>query len=128
VTWLPREGTALGARLIPAVRAATGRLLPPGGGPGAEPEDVDVDVADLWEVPEPAAGAGRFYAWPAGEAAVIRTLRRHLVAECGVDRRTVAFMAIGGWAAPKPVRAIARGGPNRPAHSFPGSADNARTA
>jgi iron complex transport system ATP-binding protein len=40
-------------------------------------------------------GAGRLYAWLAGEAAVIRTLRRHLVAECGVDRRAVAFM--GYW-------------------------------
>jgi NADPH-dependent ferric siderophore reductase len=37
----------------------------------------------------------RFYAWLAGEAAVIKTLRRHLVTDCGVDRRSVAFM--GYW-------------------------------
>ena len=35
------------------------------------------------------------YAWLAGEAGVIRTLRRHLVAERGLDRRAVAFM--GYW-------------------------------
>lgn len=35
------------------------------------------------------------YAWLAGEAGAIKTLRRHLVAERGVDRRAVAFM--GYW-------------------------------
>jgi NADPH-dependent ferric siderophore reductase len=35
------------------------------------------------------------YAWLAGEAGVIRALRRHLVSERGIDRRTVAFM--GYW-------------------------------
>lgn len=96
VTWLAREGRPHGDRLIPAVREATDRLF----GETAEKtkpelEDIDVDVDDLWEVTEPVAEAGRFYAWLAGEAAMIRTLRRHLVAECGVDRRAVAFM--GYW-------------------------------
>ena len=35
------------------------------------------------------------YAWLAGEAGVIRNLRRHLVTERGLDRRAVAFM--GYW-------------------------------
>jgi NADPH-dependent ferric siderophore reductase len=48
----------------------------------------------LWEVPEESP-FGPLYAWLAGEAAVIRTLRRHLVAERGMDRRAVAFM--GYW-------------------------------
>jgi NADPH-dependent ferric siderophore reductase len=39
--------------------------------------------------------AGPLYAWLAGEAGVIRTLRRHLVAERGMDRHAVAFM--GYW-------------------------------
>lgn len=93
VTWLAREGEPHGRRLIPAVREATDRLLT---SPAARQdlEDIDVDVDDLWDVPEE-PGAGRLYAWLAGEAAVIRTLRRHLVAECGVDRRAVAFM--GYW-------------------------------
>ncbi|MFI6078546.1 siderophore-interacting protein [Actinoplanes sp. NPDC051343] len=93
VTWLAREGEPHGERLIPAVREATGRILT-AGSEKQELEDVDVDVDDLWEVPEE-SGAGRLYAWLAGEAAVIRTLRRHLVAECGVDRRAVALM--GYW-------------------------------
>ena len=96
VTWLPRDGAAHGERLVPAMRAATERLL--GGVARAaqtDLEDVDVDHDVLWEVPEPATDVSRFYAWLAGEAAVIKTLRRYLVAECGVDRRSVAFM--GYW-------------------------------
>ena len=38
---------------------------------------------------------GQLYAWIAGEAAVIRELRRYLVREVGMDRRQVAFM--GYW-------------------------------
>jgi NADPH-dependent ferric siderophore reductase len=101
VTWLPRDGAVHGTYLIPAVEAATARILGPvGPGPSAEPEDVDVDHGILWEVPVDAAGepltdASRLYAWLAGEAGAIKTLRRHLVATCGVDRRAVAFM--GYW-------------------------------
>ena len=55
-------------------------------------EEVDVDEAILWETTE---GQGPFYAWLAGEAKVITTLRRHLVKEIGVDRKQVSFM--GYW-------------------------------
>ena len=101
VTWLPRDGAGHGTRLIPAVRAATARILGDRpSGPAAELEDVDVDRDMLWEVPvdesgAPLTDASRLYAWLAGEAGVIRTLRRHLVADCGVDRRAVAFL--GYW-------------------------------
>ncbi len=96
VTWLPRDGAAHGDRLVPALRQATRRILGDRpAGPATDLEDVDVDHDVLWEVPEPVTDASRFYAWLAGEAGVIRTLRRHLVAECGVDRRSVAFM--GYW-------------------------------
>ncbi|WP_432842117.1 siderophore-interacting protein [Dactylosporangium sp. CA-092794] len=90
VTWLARDGAAHGSRLVPAVAAAAARLAPaPRPAPAGDLDDDD----DLWEVPEhPEAGV---YAWLAGEAGVIRTLRRHLVAERGWDRRTVAFM--GYW-------------------------------
>lgn len=66
----------------------------------AEPEDVDIDSEILWDVPaghdEPGQPAlTGCYAWIAGEAAVVRDLRRHLVRDLGIDRRSVAFM--GYW-------------------------------
>ncbi len=64
---------------------------------GVSLEDVDVDTDILWEVPEEAS-AGSLdgtYAWLAGEAGVIKGLRRHLVSELGVPRTSVAFM--GYW-------------------------------
>ncbi|WP_320068771.1 siderophore-interacting protein [Micromonospora sp. RTGN7] len=102
VSWLPRDGAPHGSRLVPAVAAATEKLLtrraPAPAGPSGRDSiaDVDVDRDFLWEVPNPAVPApGSLYAWLAGEAGMIRTLRRHLVAERGVDRRAVAFM--GYW-------------------------------
>lgn len=93
VTWLPRIGGAHGSRLVPAVEALAAELLPTAR-PALVPADVDVDREILWEVPE-APTAAPLYAWLAGEAAVIRHLRRHLVAERGLDRGAVAFM--GYW-------------------------------
>ncbi|SDK64917.1 siderophore-interacting protein [Nonomuraea jiangxiensis] len=111
VAWPARNGAArgsllapaaratAGSLLVPAVRAAAGRLLPPLPVPEAF-DEVDVDVAELWEVPkEDAPEPGPLYAWPTGEASVIRALRRFLVAERGINRRAVAFMATGGRAA-----------------------------
>jgi NADPH-dependent ferric siderophore reductase len=45
--------------------------------------------------PDVPAGARPFYAWIAGEAAVIKDVRRYLVREVGIDRKQVAFM--GYW-------------------------------
>lgn len=99
VTWLARDGAAHGSRLVPAVTEAAARLLAKapvlaGVGGGAPLDDIDVDSEILWEVPEEGAG-GDLYAWLAGEAGMIKTLRRHLVSERGVDRKAVAFM--GYW-------------------------------
>ncbi|BDZ44260.1 siderophore-interacting protein [Naasia aerilata] len=96
LTWLPRDGAPSGSLLEPAVRewveghlAAAAHALA-----HEEPADIDVDSTLLWETPtEPPTGA--LYAWLAGEAAVIKTLRRFLVSECEFDRRQVAFM--GYW-------------------------------
>ncbi len=97
VTWLPRDGAPHGSRLTPAVTSLAGRLVPVPVAAGAAPlAEVDVDRDILWEVPERPDGAA-LYAWLAGEAAVIRGLRRHLVTERGMDRRAVAFM--GYWRA-----------------------------
>ena len=67
---------------------------------GADVEEVDIDAGILWEVPRTAKGgaalqSAHLYAWLAGEAGAIKSLRRHLVSQLGVDRRAVAFM--GYW-------------------------------
>ena len=113
VHWLGRDGVAHGSLLVPAVEAAADRLLAmgirasadnpvaaPAVAPVAVLEDVDVDREILWEVPIDEDGRALtqdavLYAWLAGEAGVIKTLRRYLVAELGVDRKAVAFM--GYW-------------------------------
>ncbi|WP_035776256.1 siderophore-interacting protein [Arthrobacter sp. H5] len=76
---------------------------------GPEPEEIDVDKTILWETPQlldqgavgnslnpdRPPGALPFYAWIAGEAAMVRGLRRYLVRDVGIDRKQVAFM--GYW-------------------------------
>lgn len=119
ITWLAR-GAAIG-RSRPhgeLLQEAVRKAVPvPGwvgikaadGGAGPEPEDVNVDVDILWETPQRMetaeiqatknpdmpAGAMPFYAWIAGEAAVIKDMRRYLVRDVGIDRKQVAFM--GYW-------------------------------
>jgi NADPH-dependent ferric siderophore reductase len=63
-----------------------------GGGEPQLPPLADEEL--VWEVPEARDDDG-LYAWLAGEASAITTLRRHLVKELGIDRRRVAFM--GYW-------------------------------
>ena len=58
-----------------------------------ELEEIDVDTETLWDSPE--ESTGEFYAWIAGESAMIKSLRRFLVTETGIDRKRVAFM--GYW-------------------------------
>ncbi|MGL4257000.1 MAG: siderophore-interacting protein, partial [Microbacterium sp.] len=97
VTWLARDGHEHGAVLGEAVSAwtaASGDVLARAAAPRVqELVDVDVDVDLLWDSPEDSEG--EFYAWIAGEAAMVKGLRRHLVQGCGVDRKRVAFM--GYW-------------------------------
>lgn len=97
LTWLARGDADHGATLIEAVTAWTARntdILTRASSPRPQPlEDIDVDVELLWDSPEDADG--EFYAWIAGEAATIKTIRRLLVSGCGVDRKRVAFM--GYW-------------------------------
>lgn len=99
LTWLARGDAPHGTLLDPAVRTLLDERpelcqdcsvgVPTTTG---EFEEVDVDSTILWETAE---GHGPFYAWLAGEAKVITTLRRHLVKELGVDRKQVSFM--GYW-------------------------------
>lgn len=115
ITWLPRQGRPHGELLEGAVRTAVrlpGWVSLAGRGTvsgGNEPEDVDIDRTILWETPqlleaaivrstvnpERPPGTQPFYAWIAGEAAMVRGLRRYLVRDVGVDRKQVAFM--GYW-------------------------------
>ncbi len=86
------------AHLLRAVEEHASALCPDGR--GAEVEEIDLDAGLLWEVPRTAKGGAALksaplYAWIAGEASAVKTLRRHLVRDVGVDRRAVAFM--GYW-------------------------------
>lgn len=101
------SGGSQGDALIPLVQEHAGRLLAAQAAPASatraaraaglsELEDVDIEEGILWEVPDDAQnGETPLYAWLAGEAGVIKTLRRHLVSERGIDRTAVAFM--GYW-------------------------------
>lgn len=98
VTWLSRGDRPHGELLVPAVQGAAGTMVAVGPGtPEAEVPDVDVDSEMLWEVADAPAESPNpeLYAWFAGEAGVIKALRRHLVGELGVDRSAVSFM--GYW-------------------------------
>ncbi|WP_026212086.1 siderophore-interacting protein [Longispora albida] len=96
IGWHPRDGAGHGEALVPAFQEAARRVLG-SGGTRAEVLDVNVDEEILWEVPEEGSSLGgtECYAWLAGEAGAIKTLRRYLVTELGADRRAVAFM--GYW-------------------------------
>ena len=90
VTWLGRGGAAHGVRVSAAVHAwgrARAAVASETALTDPDPEEV------LWEVPDAVAGAE--YAWLAGEAGTITALRRHLVRDLGIDRRSIAFM--GYW-------------------------------
>lgn len=111
ISWLPRGDRPHGKLLTAAVEDLMSRdatVLRGEGHDGAdghdgtdgsaqaevpvELEDIDIDSSILWET---TTGHGAFYAWLAGEAGVIKGLRRHLVSELGLDRRQVSFM--GYW-------------------------------
>ena len=62
--------------------------------------EVDIDKELLWETADAAQADASIhvddlYAWIAGEAATVRELRRMLVRDRGMDRRSVSFM--GYW-------------------------------
>ncbi len=98
-----RDGRPPGEALVAQGSRAASELAPPG---DTHPvEEVDVDSGILWEAPRGARGGAALsstplYAWLAGEAGAIKALRRHLVGELGLDRRSVAFM--GYWRCGRP--------------------------
>lgn len=95
-----RGARPVGTVLDAAARAAAEQLISarPSGADSRAPiavEDVDIEGGLLWEVPDPTSDRTPLYAWLAGEAGVIKALRRHLVGTLGIDRGDVAFM--GYW-------------------------------
>lgn len=63
-------------------------------------DELTGDEPVVWVVPRTARGGAALkytplYVWLAGEAGTITTIRRQLVTELGIDRRSVAFM--GYW-------------------------------
>ncbi|MCW2509229.1 MAG: sidE [Modestobacter sp.] len=82
-----------GEALGPVVHAALCELGVAAPVAGVEPEDVDLVGGILWQVPE--NGADGCYAWLAGEAGMVKKLRRRLVRDLGVSGTSVAFM--GYW-------------------------------
>jgi NADPH-dependent ferric siderophore reductase len=95
---LARGDRPHGTALVERVAAVATELVE--AHPGVEPEEIDIDRELLWEVPRSARGGAALasaplYAWLAGEAGAITSIRRQLVKELGVDRRAVAFM--GYW-------------------------------
>ncbi|NHC43881.1 siderophore-interacting protein [Motilibacter aurantiacus] len=98
--WLGREGAAHGSLLLPAVREALA-LRSAGCGPEAVPvpdPDAGPDAgaeALVWDAPQDVDRGSGPYAWVAGEAGMVRDLRRCLLAEHALDRRRVALM--GYW-------------------------------
>lgn len=117
VTWLERRGQDHGKLLTEAVRRAIPSPLgvPDTVEPRMVPESLDVGPERilLWDTPqyrrlfgsvegEPEQGGAPFYAWIAGESAMVTGLRRHLVRDCGIHRGQVAFM--GYWKQGTPQR------------------------
>ena len=97
VSWLAREDRPHGQALTEAVgewTRASAEILARAASPRRqELEEIDVDRDLLWDSPDDSEG--EFYAWIAGESAMVKGLRRMLVSGCRVDRRRVAFM--GYW-------------------------------
>jgi len=91
LVWLPRGQAAYGQALVEAVQA---RLAASSVVAGDALDEIDVDAQILWEQSD-AGVAGPFYAWVAGEAGAVMAIRRHLVRDCGLDRRALTFM--GYW-------------------------------
>lgn len=116
VQWLPRRDCSPGALTEAAVRDLITATAPPAPTVDLTLDEADLDAQLLWDVPSALTQAAHasttrlddreteniltdndrsFYAWIAGEASTVKTLRRYLVREVGVDRRHVAFM--GYW-------------------------------
>ncbi len=92
--WRPREAQniAPGMFMIAAAQRAF-VPAPRAHGVAVELPDIDVEKDILWDVPRPSASS--FYAWVAGEAAAVKTIRHILIKERGLERESANLM--GYW-------------------------------
>lgn len=96
VRWLARGDRARGELVDSELRGLFAGSTAPAPAQRAVVPPVDVDEEILWETSaESSTGGGGVHAWVAGEAGLVRDVRRQLVGELGVDRARVAFM--GYW-------------------------------
>ena len=105
VIWTTCDESGHGHALIEAMRSLLENLpihSPTTAATEAPKEftEIDIDKELLWETADAAQAdasihADDLYAWIAGEAATVRELRRMLVRDQGMDRRSVSFM--GYW-------------------------------
>jgi iron complex transport system ATP-binding protein len=96
VCWFARDQQPRGLGVQAALDAVTGRGadLPAHADVAAAHADIDHEV--LWESSSDGnASADAFYGWVAGEAGVVRSVRRRLLQEFPMARGSVAFM--GYW-------------------------------
>lgn len=96
LTWLPRDviGSQQGEGMLHAARELAS--LPAAArshAPGKGVRDVDLGKKILWEKAQPASD--EFYAWIAGESAAVMAIRKHLINERGLDRKSLTLM--GYW-------------------------------
>jgi NADPH-dependent ferric siderophore reductase len=109
VDWLPRATADAatpaprGALLTTALTTALGAAVrDTGATPSVVADAPETDTVEevLWDVPAGRSTGGGPYVWLAGEAGVVKDLRRRLVGELGLDRAAVTFM--GYWRAGRP--------------------------
>ncbi|MFT3762598.1 MAG: siderophore-interacting protein [Pseudoxanthomonas sp.] len=99
VVWLPRATASgsrpheHGVRLLDAVRAAEFTSAGVPATVGGAVDEIDIDREIVWE--RAADAACGFYAWIAGEAGVVMSIRRHLLGERGLPKSAITFM--GYW-------------------------------
>lgn len=94
--WLARTETQAGhgdRMLEAAYELATLPSSAPRENNRAPLDQVDIDRELPWALASPVDTA--FYAWVAGESAAVMAIRRHFIAELGLDRRSASFM--GYW-------------------------------
>lgn len=102
IRWLPRDGVGHGEPMVaaalewaPASATTAGGLeVPDPDNWDDEPWEVPADL-DQSSLPTTIGQPQGIRVWVAGEAAAVRTIRRHLVGPCGLARHEVAFM--GYW-------------------------------